>query len=270
MLEVALTHPPSTLAPMEITTAPGLLEALRGNREERPLVDRGLAGGLRAWLDDELAVLLSSLELPMMLTPRSVTTEGLYPVPGPLVLARAALVGALVTQRTLVGEVTHPMDDALGALESDEPELATQIHELDPDAFAQLAAEVAAHDAVLARRLGLIPGTWLPRTNERLSVALCGGDVVLSAQATLVLGPPALEVASVCLLEVTTSVPDEATERRLSVLALLETLRSGAAPLRVASLSTATGETLVVEGTDQVLTAGLRRVVDAVTKKSAV
>lgn len=249
-------------------TTTNLLGLLRGDRDQRPRVDRGLAGGLRAWLDDELMGAAGLVDKPLVLTPRSATTDGLRSVPGPLVLARAALVTALVTQRTLLGEVGHPMDDALAALESGEPALAAEIHELPSDGFAQLAAEVAAHDAVLAQHLGPVPGTWLPRTGERLSVPLCGGAVILNAQPSLLLGPPALEVASVCLLEVTTSVPDPTTEQRLSVLALLETLRSGAAPLRVASLSTATGDTVVLDATDALLTDGLSHVVVAVKKRS--
>jgi hypothetical protein len=244
-----------------------LLDRLRGDREDRPRVDWSLAGGLRAWLEDELSGRLDDAAEVVHLTPRSVTTDGLRSVPEPITMAKASLVRALVAHRCLLGTVEHPMDDALAGLESDEPELAEQIHRLEPDAFAQLAAEVTAHDAVLAEHLGPVPGTWLPRTNERLSVSLAGGAVVLSAQPSLVVGPPAIDVASVCLLEVTTSVPDDAVDRRLGVLGLLETLRSGAAPLRAASLSTATGTSSIVEIDDRRLTQAIGEVSTAIARR---
>ena len=249
---------------MEAPTAPDLLDELRGDRSKRPLVDRGLAGGLRAWLEDELAEITLLDAEPQFLTPRSVTTMGLRSVPGPEVRARAALVGALVTQRIMVGDVSHPMDDALGAIEADDEALGAYVHSLDPDAFAHLAAEVTAHDAVLSRCLQQIPGSWLPRCSQRLSISLRGGAVVLSARPSLIVGPPAVGTATVCLLEVTTSLHDEDTVRRLGILALLETLRSSCAPLRVASLSSATGRHAVLDVHDAVLTAAVGDVISAV------
>jgi len=264
---LVLTHPSCKILSMEATTALDLLSQLRGDRSKRPAIDRGLAGGLRAWLEDELVGFeFREPGNPLRLSPRSITTEGLRSVPGPGVLARAGLVRALLAQRVLTGEVTHAMDEALAALEAEEDTVAEHIHNLEPDAFAQLAAEVTAHDAVLARSLQRVPGSWFPRCNQRLSISLKGGAILLSAQPSLALGPPAHEVATVCLLEVTTSVSDETTARRLGVLALLETLRSQAAPLRVASLSTATGEQTLVEVTDKLLVDAVADVIIAVMR----
>ena len=55
----------------------------------------------------------------------------------------------------------------------------------------------------------------------------------------------AVRTACVCLLDVTTSVLEPRHELVLTYLALLETLRSGEPPLRVAALSTADGGALV-------------------------
>jgi hypothetical protein len=249
-----------------------LLELLRGRRELRPAVDRSLAGGLRAWLEDDLSPLVAdrpSTE-PLFLTPRSATAEPLSAVPPIAALARAGLVSALVSARALGLEISHPIDDALSALEADagQTELVETISSLDPDAFAQLAAEVAAHHATLLSCLHPVPATWLPRTAVRLSTSLAGGRVVLGAVASLVVGPPATDRASVCLLEVTTGVLDDATDRRLGVLALIETLRSGAAPLRVGVLSTVAGATRVADVTDQILIDALAEVI-AATRRHA-
>jgi hypothetical protein len=248
-----------------------LIAELRGDRDHRPKVDRMLAGGLRAWLEDELADLAGVIDptAPVILSPRTVFGGRMISVPPVIAIARGALVSALVSQRLIFGHIEHPMDDALSALEADptQRDLVDAVHSLEPDAFAQLAAEVAAHDAVLARELGSVPSSWLPRSMVRLSASLAGGRFVLSGVADVMVGPPARDVASVCLLDVTTTTPDDLVNARLGVLALIETLRSSAPPLRVASLSTTTGETVIVDVTDTTLTTALCDVVDAAKRR---
>ena len=250
-----------------------LLEALRGDRSERPASDPTLAGGLRAWLDDEISTCTATIDFrqPIRLSPRTVACGPLSIVPPTLALARGALVGALVAQRISLGEIHHPMDDALSALEADPSQsgIVEAVHALDPLAFAQLAAEVDAHDTVLGRHLSGIPASWLPRSNVMMSANLAGGRVVLGAMAHLVLGPPAEDVASVCLLTVTTAALDATVTDRLSVLALIETLRAGAAPLRVASLSTGTDERVILNVSDATLIKALTLVAAATTQRTA-
>ena len=143
-----------------------LISALRGARDARPAVDPMLAGGLRAWLEDELAELVEQLDAsqPLRLSPFSVMEPELAsqqlgprnPI-GPL-------VHALVDQQVAFGSISDPLEDALCALEATprHAELVAQVHDLDPDDFAQLAAELSAHASLLAESLGRIPGTWLP------------------------------------------------------------------------------------------------------------
>jgi hypothetical protein len=255
------------------STTTDLLEMLRGRRELRPRIDPSLAGGLRAWLEDDLFPISSGLDpsSPLFLTPRSVTSSGLMAVPSVETVARSSLLAALVAQHVVLGVVEHPMDDALGALESDpaRAELVELVHGLDPPSFAQLAAELTAHHAILAAALLPIPATWLPRCNLRLAAALAGGRIVLGGTVSLMVGPPADQHSSVCLLEVTTAAQDEITCRRLAVLALLETLRSGAAPLRAASLSTSTGDIRLLDVTDDCLTNAVGDVVTAAARERA-
>ena len=247
--------------------AKDLVLALRGERAARPRVDPTLAGGLRAWLEDDLALSVADVapSAPLFLSPRTIIEGASQGSTPSLALARGALVGALVAQRLSLGDVEHPMDDALSALEADpsQRELVSSIHQLDPDGFARLAAEVAAHDTVLAHSLGAIPSSWLPRTNVRLSVPLVGGRVVLGAVVNVMLGPPASTVSTVCLLDVTTAELTDTVQARLGVLALIEALRSAAPPLRVATLSTATGDVAMLDVDDALLTTALRHVVTA-------
>jgi hypothetical protein len=252
---------------------PTVVLALRGAREQRPRIDPLLAGGLRAWLEDELTALAEALdpEAPLLLTPRSIVGEPVTALAPLRALARGALVSNLVAQRISVGEVRHPMDDALSALEADpgRRELVEAIHALDQDSFAQLSAELAAHDEVLSQQLSGIPSSWLPASNVSMSVSLAGGRLLLHAMVNVVLGAPALDLASRCLLDVTTASLDDRVQRRLAALGLIETLRSGAAPFRVASLSTATGEVAILEVSDEVLAGAVRDVAEAARRRGA-
>ena len=81
--------------------AKDLVLALRGERAARPRVDPTLAGGLRAWLEDDLALSVADVapSAPLFLSPRTIidgASQGSTPT---LALARGALVGALVAQR---------------------------------------------------------------------------------------------------------------------------------------------------------------------------
>jgi hypothetical protein len=256
-----------TMAPPLRPPSSDVVLALRGHRQHRPSIDPNLAGGLRAWLEDDLSEIARSLDpsTPLLLSPRSIANGPLIAVPSILGLARAALINCLVSQRLIFHDVTHPMDDALSALEAqpEQAELVEAIHGLDQASFARLSAEVAAHDEVLARHLSRVPTTWLPRTNVRKSISLAGGRIIVNAVASVELGTPSVTTASISLLDITTSNLDAMTPVRLGVIALIETLRSGAAPLRCASLSTATGEIEICDVDDVVLSDAVRHVADA-------
>jgi hypothetical protein len=104
-----------------------------------------------------------------------------------------------------------------------------------------LAETVASHASQLA---GLVPRFapgWLPRTDDRIAIPLAGGRVVLHGVADLLVGVPQPGVASLCALGLTTGGPWARERRSLHFLALLETLRSGTPPFRLALLESATG-----------------------------
>ena len=255
-------------ASMSITHSANAVSQLRGEPSRRPRIDRALAGGLRAWLNDELFEIFgedSSTKIvrsPWSLTHRSAPHSTLG-------IARGALVGALFTQRLLGGDVVHPMDDALCVLEADQSSapLTHEIHQLDPDRFALLAAEVNAHDAVLAQQLRPVPSTWLPRFGVSACISLHGGQLTLRATTDAMLGPAPHDIASVALLEVTTASHDELIQQELKLRALIETLRAGTQPFAVASLSSATGELALLEVREHDLVEAVHAVV-AATKEA--
>jgi hypothetical protein len=70
---------------------------------------------------------------------------------------------------------------------------------------------------------------------------LAGGRIVLHGVFDLVVGLPQPRTASVCALGLSTSGPWAAARRSLHYLSLLETLRSGSPPFRLALLESASG-----------------------------
>ena len=157
-----------------------------------------------------------------------------------LVLSR--LVRALFRQLVQTGEIEDPLCDALDTLRAGGEDADTrEIESLSAPARAVLAETLALH----ARNLtGLVPRFapgWMPRTNDRVAIPLAGGRIVLHGVFDLVVGLPQPRTASVCALGLSTSGPWAAARRSLHYLSLLETLRSGSPPFRLALLESASG-----------------------------
>jgi len=252
-----------------------LLGRLRGPGTGRPAVDPGLAGGLRDWLEDGLAgavggdaagtgpvrvtketltgVLMCEAHLVARRTaPRVVTVE----------LARGTLVDALFRQWVTTGRLDDPWSDALGAVGvgDDGDGIAAFVASLPVERREALADEIADHAAGIVARWPVPSPTWLPRTQERVVVPLVGGRVVMSGVVDLAFGGPAGERASVCVVEIKSGRRRLEHRADLHFYALLETLRSGAPPFRIATYYTRTGELDVEPVTDDVLVGALQRV----------
>jgi hypothetical protein len=181
-------------------------------------------------------------------------------------LLRGALVAQLVRLRVANCMITSPIDDAIDALRGsgrDAP-LCDVVDALDPDERAQLSAEVRAHHEVLAEVLPPVPAQWSPRCGVRQAVALAGGGVVCRGHVDLALGAPGGNRACVCLIDVTTSVLGAHHEQICDYLALLETVRTGEQPLRVATISTADGGSIVRDVTPELLGRAVEGLLDAI------
>jgi hypothetical protein len=92
-----------------------------------------------------------------------------------------------------------------------------------------------------------------PRCGVRQAVTLAGGGVVCRGVVDLTLGTPGGTRACVCLVDVTTSPLGDHHARICDYLALLETIRTGEQPLRVAVVSTADGASVVRDVTPELL-----------------
>ena len=234
-------------APVDRGTGGEVLALLRGDAAARPRFDPGLAGGLRAWLEDaayDVVAARGDHAPPLFLGPRQLL--GSHDerrddsVSDGLVLSR--LAHALLRQLVHTGEIDDPLIDALDALGAAGDDAAVRhIQELPATARATLAETLSVH----ARNLsGLVPRFapgWMPRTNDRVAIPLAGGRIVLHGMFDLVVGLPQQHTASLCALGLSTGGPWAAERRSLHYLSLLETLRSGAPPFRLALLESASG-----------------------------
>jgi hypothetical protein len=249
------------------TSGDDLLGALRGTPALRPSIDRGIAAGLRAWLEDGIFAALGAPPAgSVRLSTRSVA--GRAPLASTAALLRGSLVAQLVRLHVANLELSDPFDDAVCALEASgrNDDLVAMLCDLDPDDHARLHADVLAHASVLAERFPRVSPRWLPRCGVRQAVPLAGGGVELRGLVDVVLGAPGGGRANVCLVEVTTSLLAERHDRVLAYLALLETLRTGETPLRVAALSTADGAFVVHDVTSALLATAVGDVLAALVE----
>jgi hypothetical protein len=258
-----------------------LLHRLRGQGTTRPTVDPGLAGGLRDWLEDGLAD--AAAEVSPEAGPVRVSKDALTGVltceahlvarrTAPRVIseemARGSLVDALFRQWVTTGRVDDPWADAMSAVEvgGDPDGIAGFVASMADERRQVLAEEIAEHAAGIVARWPVPSPMWLPRTQERVVVPLVGGRVVMNGVVDLAFGGPAGERASVCVVELKSGRRRVEHRGDLHFYALLETLRSGAPPFRIATYYTRTGELDVEAVSEDVLVSALQRVLAGAVK----
>ncbi len=226
-----------------------VVEALRGDRSKRPLIDIASAGGLRSLLEDGIfddrrrassRRNRSSFE-PRRCTGPSTPRTSAASASGRI---RGILIGQLLRLLSVGMSIDHAFDDAVAAWRGDvgDHELIQRLDALDDDERARLATDLDAHFVTLTRALGEIPARWMPRSSVRAIQRLAGGNVVLRDVVDLMIGTSTSDVASIALFDVTTSPLGEGAERSMRYHALMQTLRTSVMPLRTCTFSSATGE----------------------------
>jgi hypothetical protein len=239
-----------------------VLALLRDGAGQRPRFDPGLAGGLRAWLEDAACLVVQARgedAPPLFLGPRQLlgqaggwfrseegdgeggAEDGGATMSTPLVTA--CLVHVLFRQLVTTGAVGDPLVDGLAALRVDpgRADAVRHVEALPVGARAALAATLANHVGHLIDLTPRFAPGWLPRTDDRVAIPLAGGRVVLHGVFDLLVGAPVAGTASLCAVGLTSGGPWARARRVLHYLALLETLRSGTPPFRLALLHSAAG-----------------------------
>lgn len=250
--------------------APSVLEKLRGAGTARPNVDPELAGGLRDWLEDSLAKPVSEIRAgsrPIRIG-RAPLNRRTSQTVNPRDLATTHLMRCLFRQWITTGRFEDPIADAMAGLEAfgDPAGVVKAISDMSAGARTELGTRVSDQAARISRTFPALNPSWFPRTGERLSVPICGGRIVLAGIVDLVVGPQAAENATVCLVELTTSQGVAENDALLDFYALLETLRSGAPPSRVATFSSLDGSLRVRPVDEHLLVSALLTTVEVVTR----
>ncbi len=248
-----------------IDASPTLLSALRGDPARRPVADPALGAGVRALLEDELFAVLGDSPRRLVVTPASV--RGIAGAADITVGRRARLRGALVgTGLRVVLDGGRPNGLAAALWASWLPEAPAPLAELAadlPGPDRQRLLDVVDEDlASLARVIGAPPPSWTRRTGARAEVRVRAGTVVLRDALDLVLGSTRAVTRDVVLLDVVTSPLGEGTARLRDYHALVETLRTGVAPLRTAILSAPTAEWSIADVDFALLARAARHVAD--------
>jgi hypothetical protein len=156
------------------------------------------------------------------------------------------LVHALFRRLVVDGALGDPLGDALDACRAEGPlgtgaATVASVEAMAEPARAALGAVVATHAAHLTDLLPRLAPAWMPRTDDRVAIPLAGGRVVLHGVFDLLVGLPRTDSASLCALGLCTGGSWARERRSLHYLALLETLRSGTPPFRLALLETGNG-----------------------------
>ena len=221
---------------------------LRGEAATRPRFDPGLAGGLRAWLEDaayDVVAARGEHAPPLVLGARQLLgspdeRRNDDAVTEHYVLSR--LVHTLLRQLVHTGGINDPLADAVDGLRATGADTAVlQVESLPEAARATLAETLAVHARNLTSLVPRFAPGWMPRTDDRVAIPLGGGRVVLHGVFDLVVGLPQPRTASLCALGLSTGAPWASERRSLHYLSLLETLRTGTPPFRLALLESASG-----------------------------
>jgi hypothetical protein len=244
-----------------------VLELLRADGLARLPSSAGLAGGLRAWLEDAAyaAARMRGEDAPPLVLgsrqlfgpaagvgfgaasqdERAVGEAGGVSAPEPphdLVVAR--LVHAIFRQLVTVGALDDPLQDAVDALRARGGRgegFVLYVDALPAAERRSLGETVGLHASRLVEMLPRPLPEWLPRTDERVAIPLAGGGVVLHGVFDALVDVPLGRGRARGVLALSTDGTWGRARRSLHYLALLDALRSGTPPFRLAQADSSTG-----------------------------
>ncbi len=252
-----------------------LLERLRVTGRPRPAIDPSMSRrlhdrldeALESWIPPELGpapVVITKDRLTQVLTCEAhhVSTQFGERRPSQAI-ACGAMVDSLFRQLVVTGRIDDPMADGLAALALDDHQraLVEWIKRLPAPQRSELAMEVERQAAGLVARWPALSPEWLPRTQEPIKASLAGGRVRLSARVDLAIGRPAVDHASVGIVELKSGKRRAEHRADLHFYALIEALRNPAPPFMVATYYSRTGELDVEPVSEDLLVAAARRTI---------
>jgi hypothetical protein len=156
------------------------------------------------------------------------------------------------------------VDEAVARLAEADDGLATWLQALPEAVRAELRAEANDRVAKFLECWPPLSSRWRPVTESRLRVDLCGDRITLVGKVDLTLGRPSGDRAGKVLVDLKTGGVALAHVDDLRFYALVETLRLGTPPRRVASHYLDSGRFVSEDVTEGALWSAVRRTVDGV------
>lgn len=259
-----------------------VLERIRPPRDERRTWPRHLRAELRARIEDELGPLVAELDDGLW-----VNKYGLMSISGcertfveqpPFEWSVPTARGTVVHKSIELsvhrrGEPT-PLDlveDALALLEADDRErgVGEWLRHTDDRIRSELVGEATTHVSCFFDGFPPIGRAWRPTCESPRRVELCEDRLVLSGRFDLTLGLAEGETAGRVIIDLKTGAPRPQHREELRYYALLEALKIGVPPARVASFYLESGRADFEDVDDDVLEAALRQVVGGVRRLAA-
>lgn len=252
--------------------------------EERPVWDADIKGRLKAQLEDSLrtdvetmgtAIFVGKYDLALihqcegrfMAKQSSQFAWTIQMIRGRV--AHTAIEIAMMDRDA--GAPLDLIDRAVGALSdgSEQESVATFLKGLDPIDMARLKGE--ANNAVVGFMSDwpAIDRRWYPRTEETARAYLFGGRVKLGAKYDMAFGPPDGLRARVVIVDFKTGKRRAGHVDDLRYYALVQTLRTGVPPFRVASYYLEEADFHVETVTEELLATAVRRTADGIRRIAA-
>ncbi len=198
--------------------------------------------------------------------------EGLFVAPDDFEWTVAKVRGRVVhraIQKSCAGRFREmvPLELAQEAVESmaeslDDPGLGDYLKGLDPSAMGELLSEAGAMLAAFSSDWPPIRPAMHPRIEPPVHVRLHEGRITLRGKYDLALGPAGRGPVVITDLKSGTDHPEHREEARY--YALLETIRNGVPPIRVASYYLDGGWFQPEDVNEDVLRSAVRRTADAI------
>lgn len=257
-----------------------VLAVLRSRERPRPSIDPGLRAALRARLETELAPVAAGLVQPVFVSKAALSqvhaceahhqAEHEAPFEWSRGSARGTIAHKAIELSVHRRDRPAPLelvDDALRRLEDDpDNALAGFLSDLDEAERAELRSEVNDIVTKFAESWPPLRRRWVPRTESRARAELCGGMVVLGGKVDLALGTPSGTTAGTLVVDLKTGGVSPGHLDDLRFYALLETLRVGVPPFRLASYYLDAGTFTAEDVTDAVLEVAVLRTVAGARK----
>lgn len=111
-----------------------------------------------------------------------------------------------------------------------------------------------------------LKANWIPRTESKVQVSLFGGKILLSGKVDLTLGRPGAKV----IIDLKTGRPNASHRDDLRFYALIETIKMGVPPRKLASYYLDQARTHPEDVTEGLLRSAARRTVDGVMRMYAI